>query len=404
VIVAGDVFDSAAPSDRDIGRLSCEWDAPRDCAGSCCPENHDYARADGLWTRLRAEAPGNVTRAHRAHAVAVSDELVLLPAPLDYRRTMSGPQCLVDALRHLIAPSASVWPTGQSWASVATTRPDPHAIDRPSGRVWTTWRWATGTVFGGRLRTPTMRARPSRTIFARIVSGCLSASNSPASPHRSRQDDPPWARSPGSARPLRSPDADDFAVKLTESDSRSMIWQGWPEAESVGVLSLPTILAVKRRLFYEWRMTFAARRRPFGTTRPPQAPRTWSISTPAGCPARPAEPFRARSQMAAGGPDWRKPALERSVPEMNERGAPRGVAMKIANSGLHNSASPPARAPGLTWSTAEQPGLRAQRDPANRRCRALRAVALRRHRRPQSTSSRSCVRRPIRPASSSPSN
>ena len=60
VVVAGDVFDSTGPADREIvqavtrmGRAPCTW--------WLMPGNHDHARSDGLWARVR--------RAHRPTCV-----------------------------------------------------------------------------------------------------------------------------------------------------------------------------------------------------------------------------------------------------------------------------------------------------------------------------------------------
>ncbi len=90
VVVAGDVFDSAGPADRDVvqaitrmGRANCRW--------WLLPGNHDYARADGFWARVRARAPGNVAILDQAAPVEMEDGVWLLPAPLEYRRTKDDP-------------------------------------------------------------------------------------------------------------------------------------------------------------------------------------------------------------------------------------------------------------------------------------------------------------------------
>ena len=59
VLVAGDVFDNPEPGDRLLRQaLSRMRDAG--CIWWLLPGNHDYARSEGLWSRLKADAPANV--------------------------------------------------------------------------------------------------------------------------------------------------------------------------------------------------------------------------------------------------------------------------------------------------------------------------------------------------------
>lgn len=97
VVVAGDVFDSTGPADREIvqaltrmGRGSCTW--------WLLPGNHDHARADGLWTRVRAKVPPNVRVLDAAEPVEMEGGAWLLPAPLEHRRTRDDPTSTMSGM------------------------------------------------------------------------------------------------------------------------------------------------------------------------------------------------------------------------------------------------------------------------------------------------------------------
>ena len=97
ILVAGDVFDNVEPGDRILvqalsrmNRAPVNW--------WLMPGNHDHSRADGLWSRVRAKAPGNVHVLDIPAAVALEDGAWLLPAPLDHRRTRDDPTTMFDAM------------------------------------------------------------------------------------------------------------------------------------------------------------------------------------------------------------------------------------------------------------------------------------------------------------------
>lgn len=97
VVVAGDVFDSIGPADREIvqavtrmGKAHCTW--------WLMPGNHDHARADGLWARVRRVAPPNVRVVDTPEPIEMEEEAWLLPAPLEHRRTREDPTSLFDAM------------------------------------------------------------------------------------------------------------------------------------------------------------------------------------------------------------------------------------------------------------------------------------------------------------------
>lgn len=97
VVVAGDVFDSTGPADRDIvqavtrmGSAPCTW--------WLMPGNHDHARSDGLWARVRRAAPANVRVVDTPEPVEMEEGAWLLPAPLEHRRTREDPTSAFDGM------------------------------------------------------------------------------------------------------------------------------------------------------------------------------------------------------------------------------------------------------------------------------------------------------------------
>ena len=97
VFVAGDVFDSTGPADRDIvqavtrmGKAPCTW--------WLLPGNHDHARSDGLWSRVRKAAPPNVRVLDTPEPIEMEEGTWLLPAPLEHRRTREDPTSVFDSM------------------------------------------------------------------------------------------------------------------------------------------------------------------------------------------------------------------------------------------------------------------------------------------------------------------
>lgn len=96
VLVAGDVFDREHPSDREVRRaMSCLARA-HDLRWVLIPGNHDFARAEGLWSRVAREAPSNVVVLLDAKPYEAERGAWILPAPLDHRRTMDDPTAWFD--------------------------------------------------------------------------------------------------------------------------------------------------------------------------------------------------------------------------------------------------------------------------------------------------------------------
>lgn len=104
VVVAGDVFDTTGPSDREIvqamtrmSRAGCTW--------WLMPGNHDHVRAGGLWDRVRAKQTPNVHILDRPEPVEIGDGAWLLPAPLEFRRTREDP---TEAISAMVTPAGAI--------------------------------------------------------------------------------------------------------------------------------------------------------------------------------------------------------------------------------------------------------------------------------------------------------
>ena len=96
ILVAGDVFDSSEPGDRVYRQALSRMRAAADLRWVLLPGNHDPARADGLWSRLRAEAPANVMAAVEPVVLDLGEGLHILPAPLAFKRTVEDPTAWFD--------------------------------------------------------------------------------------------------------------------------------------------------------------------------------------------------------------------------------------------------------------------------------------------------------------------
>ena len=96
VLVAGDVFDNSEPGDRIFRQALARIKAAHDVTWFLLPGNHDPARADGLWSRLSGEAPANVRLCLQAAAVELSPDCFVLPAPLQFKRSLDDPTAWFD--------------------------------------------------------------------------------------------------------------------------------------------------------------------------------------------------------------------------------------------------------------------------------------------------------------------
>ena len=82
VIVAGDVWDNSAPSDRLLRQPLDLMKSASDIAWYLLPGNHDPSERFGLWDRLRAmSVPPNIYLLTDPAPVQIGQEAVILPAP-----------------------------------------------------------------------------------------------------------------------------------------------------------------------------------------------------------------------------------------------------------------------------------------------------------------------------------
>lgn len=97
VVVAGDVFDNVDPGDRIVTQaVSRMVRAP--VTWWLMPGNHDHARAGGLWSRVRQQAPDAVRVVDTPEPLEMEEGAWLLPAPLEHRKTVNDPTAaMVDA-------------------------------------------------------------------------------------------------------------------------------------------------------------------------------------------------------------------------------------------------------------------------------------------------------------------
>ncbi len=101
VLVAGDVWDHAAPSPRSRNQVVERMRAQPEVDWHLLPGNHDPYQPNGLWDQLRQrELPRNV-QIHTEAEVAIieSGTAALLPAPLQHRRTLTDPTAWMDDAR-----------------------------------------------------------------------------------------------------------------------------------------------------------------------------------------------------------------------------------------------------------------------------------------------------------------
>ncbi len=81
VLVAGDVWDSAIPSNTTLRQPLTIMGEARDITWWLLPGNHDPDGTDGLWDRIDAIKPINVQSLRAAEPVEIEEGVVLLPAP-----------------------------------------------------------------------------------------------------------------------------------------------------------------------------------------------------------------------------------------------------------------------------------------------------------------------------------
>ena len=98
VLVAGDVYDHATPSTHTRNQVVERMRAYTSVQWHLLPGNHDPYQPNGLWDQLRRRGLPDNIHAHTESAGAIieQDAAVLLPAPLQHRRTLNDPTAWMD--------------------------------------------------------------------------------------------------------------------------------------------------------------------------------------------------------------------------------------------------------------------------------------------------------------------
>ena len=98
VLVAGDIYDHATPSPRTRNQVVERMRAHANVQWHLLPGNHDPYQHNGLWDQLRTRSLPDNVHAHTESAGTVieQDVAVLLPAPLQHRRTLNDPTAWMD--------------------------------------------------------------------------------------------------------------------------------------------------------------------------------------------------------------------------------------------------------------------------------------------------------------------
>ena len=98
VLVAGDVYDHATPSTHARNQVVERMRAHTSVQWHLLPGNHDPYQPNGLWDQLRRRGLPDNIHAHTESAGAIieQDAAVLLPAPLQHRRTLNDPTAWMD--------------------------------------------------------------------------------------------------------------------------------------------------------------------------------------------------------------------------------------------------------------------------------------------------------------------
>ena len=98
VLVAGDIYDHATPSPHTRNQVVERMRAYTSVQWHLLPGNHDPYQPNGLWDQLRKRGLPDNIHAHTESAATVieQDAVVLLPAPLQHRRTLNDPTAWMD--------------------------------------------------------------------------------------------------------------------------------------------------------------------------------------------------------------------------------------------------------------------------------------------------------------------
>ena len=98
VLVAGDIYDQRTPSPHTRNQVVERLRAYPSVQWHLLPGNHDPYQPNGLWDQLRRRGlPDNIhVHTEPVATVIEQDAAVLLPAPLQHRRTLADPTAWMD--------------------------------------------------------------------------------------------------------------------------------------------------------------------------------------------------------------------------------------------------------------------------------------------------------------------
>ena len=98
VLVAGDVYDHAAPSTHSRNQVIERMRAHASVQWHLLPGNHDPYQPNGLWDQLSKRGLPDNIHIHNQPAVSIIEEDVaaLLPSPLQHRRTLADPTAWME--------------------------------------------------------------------------------------------------------------------------------------------------------------------------------------------------------------------------------------------------------------------------------------------------------------------
>lgn len=106
VLAAGDIFDFETGAPKIVRALVQRLAAHRDIAWHLISGNHDPARASSVWDDVRAAIPPENLRLHLdAKAAEIARGVVLLPAPLKAKASVSDPTAWMD---HAPTPDGTI--------------------------------------------------------------------------------------------------------------------------------------------------------------------------------------------------------------------------------------------------------------------------------------------------------
>ena len=98
VLVAGDVWDHAAPAVLSRNQVIERMRAHGSVQWHLLPGNHDPHQPNGLWDQLRQRGLPENVHAHTEPTISIIEPALaaLLPAPLQHRRTLADPTAWMD--------------------------------------------------------------------------------------------------------------------------------------------------------------------------------------------------------------------------------------------------------------------------------------------------------------------